>query len=93
MDIKKLAKECGAVLFIDGEDNLYCINFRPSDLELFAQKIIAARDAEWRAELVGYVNPAVINSLSNKWNSTTTITTHVAFNTDVALYIQPKEVQ
>jgi hypothetical protein len=59
----------------------------------FLNGVRAARDAEWMAGLVGYVNPAVINLLSNKWSSTTTITPNVAFDTDVALYIQPKEMK
>jgi len=88
MDIKKLAEECGIY------STEYSSHACDADaLELFAKKIREARDAEWMAEPVGYVNPAAINSLSNKWSSTTTITPHVAFSTDVALYIQPKEVK
>jgi len=47
MDIKKLAEECWTESIVDIYD------FYPSELELFAQKIIAARDAEWMAEPVG----------------------------------------
>ena len=90
MDIKQIAIEAG---LISGNDLEATYSDWEKELNLFAQKIIAARDAEWMAGLVGYVNPAVINSLSNKWSSTTTITPHVAFSTDVALYIQPKEVK
>jgi hypothetical protein len=94
MDINKLAKECDAVLFIDGQDNLYCINFRPSDLELFARKIKAARDAEWMVEPFGYY-----------WNTTTSDESGIVTADEIKdypewqleemqpLYAQPKEVK
>ena len=43
MDIKKLAEECWKDSIVDIYD------FYPSNLELFAQKLIAERDAEWMA--------------------------------------------
>ena len=52
----------------------------------------AKLDAWEKQSPIGYVNPAVINSLNSNWSSCTTITTHIAFETDVPLFTKPKEV-
>ena len=51
MDIKKLAEESGICIFKEGD-----IRGDEGCLELFAQKIREARDAEWMAEPVAFAD-------------------------------------
>jgi len=78
LDIKKLAEECGASKHTFPEGDRFIV--REHELELFAQKIREARDAEWMAEPVGTYydgGTSFYKTLKNR--------TH--------LYIKPKEVK
>jgi len=85
MDIKQIADECG-LIHMSGYVTVKYIGME--ELELFAQKIKAARDAEWMAEPVGYVRKceyytgSVISNDSNYYGGYS-----------VPIYIQPKEVK
>jgi len=77
MDIKKLTEE---FLIIHGEDSDGQYAVMQHDIELFAQKIIAARDAEWMADPGAWVNEHPRADPEHKlspWHSSDTKPVHV----------------
>ena len=90
MDIKKLAIDCGCSGI--GDDDW---QFSIKELELFAQKIIEARDKEWMAE------PACCVTQDQNDNPKNIATVHTSLVPEISkvgyvltpLYIQPKEVK
>ena len=56
MDIKQLAKKYALEVFNTYEDETESYVFSEGMLELFAKKIIAARDAEWMVEPAAWID-------------------------------------
>jgi hypothetical protein len=85
MDIKKLAIESGLV---SGNDLEATYSDWEKELNLFAEKLIAAYHAEWIAEPIGYVcksenyTESLISDNAKLWGVYT-----------IPLYAQPKEMK
>ena len=82
MDIKSVLAECRIEINRQPWAKVVFYTLGDDELEIFAQKIIAARDAEWMAEPVAYTD-GDDNRL--KWYSEE--------GTSTPLFCKPKEVK